>query len=53
MRLYLRILLLIDEMDETADGPQRDQGPEAGHGGFEKYTFPEFTEPGGYKRQRE
>jgi len=53
MRLYLRILLLIDEMDETADGPQCDQGPEAGHGGFEKNAFPEFTESGGYERQRE
>ncbi|MEE8259508.1 MAG: hypothetical protein V3R14_00770 [Nitrospinaceae bacterium] len=38
--------LLIQKMDKTADGPQGDQGPEAGHGSFEKNIFPMFTEPG-------
>jgi hypothetical protein len=38
--------LLIQKMNETADSPKGDQGPEAGHGGLEKNTFPMFTEPG-------
>jgi len=38
--------LLIQKMDKTADGPQGDQGPETGNGGFEKNIFPMFAEPG-------
>jgi len=41
--------LLIQKMDETADGPQGDQGPEAGNGSFEKNIFPMFAEPGSHK----
>lgn len=44
--LYPQNYLLIQPMDETADRPQGDQSPEAGHGGFEKNIFPMFTEPG-------
>jgi hypothetical protein len=33
-------------MNETADSPKGDQGPEAGHGSLEKNIFPMFAEPG-------
>jgi len=36
-------------MDKTADGPNGDQSPEAGHGGLEKNIFPMLTEPGSNK----
>jgi hypothetical protein len=46
---HIRQALLIQKMNETADGPQGDQGPKSGHGGLEKYIFPMFTEPGGHE----
>ena len=36
-------------MDETADRPECDQCPEAGHGGLEENVFPMLAEPGGHE----
>ena len=33
-------------MDQAADGPKGDQGPETGHSRFEENIFPVLTEPG-------
>jgi hypothetical protein len=37
---------LIQKIDKTADGPNGDQSPKAGHGDLEKKIFPILTEPG-------
>ncbi len=46
---HMRQALLIQKMNETADGPQGDQGPKSGNGGLEKHVFPMFAEPGGHE----
>jgi hypothetical protein len=50
---HIRQALLIQKMDETADDPKGDQGPEAGHGDLEKNIFPMFTEPGSNESRSE
>ena len=45
--------LCIKKMDETADGPKGDQGPESGHGGLEKNIFPVLAKSGGNEGPRE